>query len=138
MQPAGSSAARKHVLILGAGFGGLELATLLSESMADEVRVTLIDQNDAFVFGFSKLEVLFGRQTLAQVRCPYPGISLPGVEFRQERITSIDPGTRQVVTDQGAYEADVLVVRPGAPSIHLDATFRVEAGKITSINLAPR
>jgi hypothetical protein len=29
-------------------------------------------------------------------------------------------------------------VRPGAPSLHLDATFRVEAGKITSINLAPR
>ena len=29
------------------------------------------------------------------------------------------------------YEADMLVVRPGAPSQHLDATFRVEAGKIT-------
>lgn len=35
-------------------------------------------------------------------------------------------------------EFDVLVVRPGAPSQHLDATFRVEAGKITAINLAPR
>lgn len=36
------------------------------------------------------------------------------------------------------YEADILVIRPGAPSIHLDATFRVEAGKITSINLSTR
>lgn len=36
------------------------------------------------------------------------------------------------------YEADVLVVRPGAPSQHLDATFRVEAGRITAINVAPR
>lgn len=36
------------------------------------------------------------------------------------------------------YEADLLVVRPGAPSQHLDATFRVEAGKITAINLTPR
>ena len=36
------------------------------------------------------------------------------------------------------YEVDLVVVRPGAPSQHLDATFRVEAGKITSINLAPR
>lgn len=35
------------------------------------------------------------------------------------------------------YEADILVIRPGAPSQHLDATFRVEAGKITSINIAP-
>jgi nucleotide-binding universal stress UspA family protein len=38
----------------------------------------------------------------------------------------------------GDAECDLLVVRPGAPSQHLDATFRVEAGKITSINFAPR
>jgi NADH dehydrogenase FAD-containing subunit len=42
----------KHVVILGAGFAGLELATRLSESLAGEVRTTLIDQNDAFSFGF--------------------------------------------------------------------------------------
>ena len=36
------------------------------------------------------------------------------------------------------YEADLLVVRPDAPSQHIDATFRVEAGKITSINFSPR
>ena len=53
-----------------------------------------------------------------------------------------DSGLRMIpgeVRDTGnTYEADVLVDRPGAPSLHLDATFRVEAGKITSINLAPR
>ena len=43
------------------------------------------------------------------------------------------------VRDTGnTYEADLVVIRPGAPSQHLDATFRVEAGKITAINLAPR
>ena len=36
------------------------------------------------------------------------------------------------------YEADLLVLRPGAPSQHIDATFRVEAGLITSINFSPR
>jgi hypothetical protein len=35
------------------------------------------------------------------------------------------------------YEADLLVLRPGTPSQHIDAIFRVEAGKITSINLSP-
>lgn len=53
-----------------------------------------------------------------------------------------DKGLRMIpgeVRDLGnTYEADILVIRPGAPSQHLDATFRVEAGKITSINLAPR
>jgi hypothetical protein len=53
-----------------------------------------------------------------------------------------DKGLKMIpgeVRDTGSnYECDLLVVRPGAPSQHLDATFRVEAGKITSINFAPR
>jgi hypothetical protein len=53
-----------------------------------------------------------------------------------------EPGLKMIpgeVRDLGiTYQADVLTVRPGAPSQHLDASFRVEAGKITSINLAPR
>jgi sulfide:quinone oxidoreductase len=43
----------KRVLILGAGFAGLELATTLSEEVPEDVEVTVIDQNDSFVFGFS-------------------------------------------------------------------------------------
>ncbi|HEX3198776.1 MAG TPA: hypothetical protein VHR39_14610, partial [Propionibacteriaceae bacterium] len=46
---------KRQVVILGAGFGGLELSTLLSERLADEVEVTLIDRNDGFTLGFSKL-----------------------------------------------------------------------------------
>ena len=40
---------RKHVLILGAGFGGLELATRLSETLQDAVRVTLLDRDNRIV-----------------------------------------------------------------------------------------
>src|SRR5215217_3535310 len=36
---------KRQVVILGAGFGGLELSTLLSERLAGAVEVTLIDQN---------------------------------------------------------------------------------------------
>jgi len=53
-----------------------------------------------------------------------------------------DQGLRMIpgdIRDTGnTYEADLLVVRPGAQSQHIDATFRVEAGKITAINIAPR
>ena len=59
------------ILILGAGFGGLELSTLLSEALGDDAGVTLIDKGDAFVFGYSKLDVMFGRATLEAVRLPY-------------------------------------------------------------------
>jgi len=109
---------RKHVVVLGAGFGGLEVASRLSESVAEQVHVTLIDQNDAFIFGFSKLDVLFGRRTRDDVRLPYRDITLPSVEFRQERVTSIDPAARHVVTDAGEYAADLLVVALGADYDH--------------------
>jgi sulfide:quinone oxidoreductase len=104
----------RHVLILGAGFGGLELAARLSASPGDELRVTLVDQNDSFIFGFSKLELLFGRQTREAVSHPYRDIARPGVQFRQEQVTSIDPRSRHVVTDGGTYDPDVLVVALGA------------------------
>ncbi len=104
----------KHVLILGAGFAGLELAVRLSETLADEVSVTLIDQNGAFYFGYSKLDVLLGRKTAGEVLLPYADIAKDGVDFRQERVTSIDPETRRVETDRQSYESDVLVVALGA------------------------
>ena len=104
----------ERVVILGAGFGGLELATRLSESVPDAVEVVLIDQNDSFVFGYSKLDVMFGRQTPEAVRVAYRDIVKPSVEFRQETIRSIDPEHLQVVTDRTTYEADVLVIALGA------------------------
>jgi sulfide:quinone oxidoreductase len=106
--------ATKHVVILGAGFGGLELASRLSDSLSDEVRVTLIDQNDSFTFGFSKLDVLFGRRDAAAVRLHYRDIAKPGVEFRRERVTAIAPGARRVTTERESYDADILVVALGA------------------------
>lgn len=104
----------KHVVILGAGFAGLELATRLSESHADELRVTLIDQNESFTFGFSKLAVMFGQKSLDEVRLPYAGIDKPSVEFRRERVTSIDASARHVETDGGSYDADILAIAMGA------------------------
>jgi sulfide:quinone oxidoreductase len=105
---------KKHVLILGAGFAGLELAAQLSESLRDEVRVTLLDHNDSFSFGFSKLDVMLGRRAAEDLRLYYREISLEGVEFRQERVTSIDPDQRRVTTDAASYDSDVLAVALGA------------------------
>ncbi len=110
-----------RVVILGAGFGGLELATTLSEEAADDVDVTLIDRNDSFVFGYAKLDVMFGRTTLPAARIAYADIAAPGVRFLREEVVAIDPETRVVTTDSGSHEADVLVVALGA-DYDLDAT----------------
>jgi sulfide:quinone oxidoreductase len=118
---------KQHVLILGAGFGGLELATRLSETLRDAVRITLLDRNDSFVFGFSKLELMLGRQTADDVRLHYRDIHKDGVEFRQEAVTGIDPVARRVTTNAGAYDADFLVVAMGA-DYDMAATPGLEAG----------
>ena len=112
---------KKHVVIVGAGFAGLELATRLSESLRDAVHVTLIDRNDSFYFGFSKLDVLLGRRAPDEVLLHYRDIATEGVEFRQETVTAIDPLKRRVITDEGSYHADFLAVALGA-EYHLAAT----------------
>jgi len=106
--------AAARVLVLGAGFGGLELSSMLSDALGDEVDVTLIDSSDAFVFGYSKLDVMFGRTSLASVRLVYGAISKPGVRFVRDRVTAIDAGARRVTTEGGTYDADYLVVALGA------------------------
>jgi sulfide:quinone oxidoreductase len=112
---------KTRVLVLGAGFGGLELSTLLSETLSDDVDVTLIDKDDAFIFGFSKLDVMFGRMALDAVRLPYRNFAKTGVRFLWQKIVTIDPDTRRVTTDAGTYESDILVVALGA-DYDFDAT----------------
>jgi sulfide:quinone oxidoreductase len=103
-----------RVVVLGAGFGGLELTTILSEEFGTGIDVVLIDKSDAFIFGFSKLDVMFGRQLPDAVRHPYRDFLKPGVRFIQTTVRSIDPAAKRTVTDAGTFDADVLVVALGA------------------------
>ncbi|SNS37267.1 NAD(P)/FAD-dependent oxidoreductase [Antarctobacter heliothermus] len=105
---------KSRVLVLGAGFGGMELASLLSESLGEGADVTVIDKGDHFVFGYSKLDVMFGKKPLDAVRLPYSRFAPPGVRLVRETITAIDPQARRVTTDGGSYSADFLVVALGA------------------------
>jgi sulfide:quinone oxidoreductase len=117
-----------RVLVLGAGFGGLELATRLSEALGDAAEVVLIDRAAGFVFGFSKLDVMFGRTSAEAVHHSYRDVVRPGVQFVQSAIRSIDPAKLRVETDAGAFQGDVMVVALGA-DLHPSATpGLVEAG----------
>jgi len=103
-----------RVVVLGAGFGGLELSTLLSERISDRLDLALIDKSDSFYFGFSKLDVMFGKKSSDAVKLLYNSIIKPGVNFKQETITEIDPVAKRVTTDKEVYQADVLVIALGA------------------------
>ncbi len=103
-----------RIVVLGGGFGGLELTSRLSEQFGDRLEIVLIDQRDAFVFGFSKLDVMFGHADASAVRHPYVDVVKPGVRFVEAVIQSIDPVAKRVETTAGSFEADVLVVALGA------------------------
>jgi sulfide:quinone oxidoreductase len=105
---------KTRTVVLGAGFGGLELTTMLSEAFGGAMDVVLIDKADAFVFGFSKLDVMFGRHLPDAVRHRYGQIVKPGVRFIQTTVRAIDPAAKHVVTDAGEFDADILVVALGA------------------------
>ncbi|MEZ0374586.1 MAG: NAD(P)/FAD-dependent oxidoreductase [Candidatus Sericytochromatia bacterium] len=104
----------KKILILGAGFGGLETATGLSSVLKENYQITLIDQKDAFFVGFSKIDVLFGHRTEQQVKYRYENLRAEGVSFVQARVQSIDTEAKSVITTQGSFDYDYLVVALGA------------------------
>jgi len=103
-----------RVVVLGAGFGGLELSSILSEKLGDKLDLILIDKNDSFYFGYSKFDIIFGHKAPGDVRLYYSNIVKPGVKFIRDTVTSIDPVAKLVTTQNGRYEADVLVIALGA------------------------
>jgi sulfide:quinone oxidoreductase len=110
-----------RILVLGAGFGGLELAKTVSAELGAHADVVVIDKGDDFVFGYSKLDVMFGRTTPTAVRLDYRRVEMPGVRLLRETIVAIDPQAKSVTTDAGTHEADHLIVALGA-DYDLDAT----------------
>jgi sulfide:quinone oxidoreductase len=127
-----------RIVVLGAGFGGLELATVVSEELSGQADVTLIDRAGAFVFGYSKLDVMFGRTTPDAVRLDYGRFTKPGVRLLRETILAIDPAARVVTTDAGVHEADHLVVALGADYDLEGTPGLVEAGEFYSVAGAER
>jgi sulfide:quinone oxidoreductase len=109
------------VVVLGAGFGGLELATTVARECGPDVDLTLVDRADGFVFGFSKLDVMFGRTPPERVLHRYADMVNPGVRFVSATVTAIDPRNRRVETTAGPFQADILVVALGA-DLHPEAT----------------
>lgn len=111
----------KKILILGAGFGGLETASGLANAMQDGYEITLVDKSDSFFVGFSKIDVLFGWRSEGEVRSRYANLRAQGVRFVQAQVTAIDTDEKSVATTAGSFGYDYLVIALGADLDH-DAT----------------
>jgi sulfide:quinone oxidoreductase len=119
---------RPRILVLGAGFGGLELAATLSSALGPDADIILVDKGEGFVFGFSKLDVMFGKRLPSEVFHPYQHIDKPGLRFVRTTIGSIDPQAKRVETDAGSFQGDIIVVALGADLEPWATPGLVEAG----------
>lgn len=106
------SMAKKHVVILGAGFAGLQLARRIKNSEYD---ITLIDQNNFHQFQPLFYQVATARLEPSSISFPLRKIfqRKPNVHVRVGKVVNIDIAGKKVVTDECTFPYDYLIVATG-------------------------
>jgi NADH:ubiquinone reductase (H+-translocating) len=104
---------RPHVVIVGAGFGGIKAAKSLAKENVD---ITLIDRNNYHLF--QPLLYQVSTAVLSEEEIAYPVRAFfrknKNVDFFLGDVTDFDLETKQVVTAQGNVDYDYLIVAAGA------------------------
>ncbi|HYA83236.1 MAG TPA: FAD-dependent oxidoreductase [Candidatus Bathyarchaeia archaeon] len=107
--------AKKHILILGAGFGGLVSANLLRKNLREEYRITVVDKRQYYVMGLVNLWILSGMRSLMDSRVPLNKLENKGIRFLNDEIVGIDFSGNNVTTKaRRKLEYDYLVIALGA------------------------
>jgi sulfide:quinone oxidoreductase len=104
----------KHIVILGAGFGGLAAAHELRRGLGTEHRVTLVDRQQLFFMGLTKLWVLDGRRAVGDSAGNRALLARKGINFVEGEVTSINVEDRLVQVGKQKISFDYLVIALGA------------------------
>lgn len=107
-------AARPHVVVVGAGYGGATAARYLRLLGAGAIDVTLVDDNPAFVSCPLSNLVLGGSRSMADITLARDGLLRHGVRLVHERALAVDASSRQVRLAGGQrLSYDRLILSPG-------------------------
>jgi NADH dehydrogenase len=104
---------RPHVIIVGAGFGGLETAKKLG---CEPVRVTVIDRTNYHLFQPLLYQVATAALSPADIAAPIRAIlsKCRNLEVVLSEVRSIDVAARKVITTDSEFSYDYLVLATGA------------------------
>ena len=107
-----------RICILGGGFGGLYTALKLQNypwSRIGQPQITLIDQNERFVFLPFLYELITNEMKVWEIAPTFEQLlSKSKIQFIQDEVTAIDPVSRQIsLREQGLLDCDRLVLALG-------------------------
>lgn len=119
-----------HVVIVGAGFGGLNAARRLAKA---PVRVTLLDRNNYHLF--QPLLYQVATASVAPTDVAYPLRSIfrrqKNIDFRMAEVTHVNLGDRTLETSSGSISYDYLIMAVGGQN----NTFGIESVANNSLPL---
>lgn len=107
-------AERRHVVIVGAGFAGLNAARALARD--DSLHITLIDKRNHHLFQPLLYQVSMAELSAADIAAPIRGLfrRKENVEVIMAEVTDVMPNERKVRTSFGDFSYDWLVLAPGS------------------------
>ena len=102
-----------HVVIIGAGFGGLEAAKLLA---CDPVRVTVIDRTNYHLFQPLLYQVATAALSPADIAAPIRAVlsKYDNIDVTLAEVRAVDVAAKKVSTGEGEIFYDYLIVATGA------------------------
>ena len=106
-----------HVVIVGAGFGGLRAARALANA---PVRITLLDRNNYHLFQPLLYQVATASLSLDEITQPVRAIlgRQRNLEFRMAEVTGVDLDGRRLTTPHGDIPYDYLILAVGGATAY--------------------
>ena len=104
-----------HIVIVGAGVGGLPCAYEMKEELGNTHQITIINERDHFQFTPSNPWVAVGWRTKENISVPLsPVLAKKGINFIQDRVTKIDAENNKLEVSNGdSVDYDYLVITTG-------------------------
>lgn len=102
------------IVVLGAGFAGLEAAFLLRQRLGRSAQITVVAESDTFLFKPNTIYVPFGKPAEKYVIRLAEPFERRHIEFVKGKVSAVDPAKKTVTTDAGDVEYDYLMIGTGA------------------------